>query len=217
VLVDSLDHVRGADFETNRLALRDLFDKQATTISLRSCRTVFIVPPYLQIDYGVVRWVPNVKVAERDRTPFEQGVAALREVVRRRVPGGDLPRLFADDPALDQLILCSGGNLRDLLRLVTEVEVQADDLPVEQETLDLAIQQVRRSMLPLSDEELACLVTVSTEQRAPLMADNRWDELALLYDRHLVLGYANGGDWYDIHPLVTGEVARYAERRKQRE
>lgn len=30
------------------------------------------------------------------------------------------------------------------------------------------------------------------------------------FDTHLVLGYRNGEEWYDVHPLVAEEVARQA-------
>ena len=35
--------------------------------------------------------------------------------------------------------------------------------------------------------------------------------LSRFFDTHLVLGYRNGGEWYDVHPLLRDEVARLAE------
>ncbi|MGD0239385.1 MAG: hypothetical protein ABSB59_03535 [Streptosporangiaceae bacterium] len=167
VLVDSLDHVRGADFIAIRRALVDLFDKQAGAITLDPCRTVFIVPPYLHPGYGTMRKLTNVKVADRQRQPFETGLAALKEVVTRRVPEGDLSRIFSSDADLRKLLSVSGGNLRDLMRLVTEVATEAESLPVDPETIDRSIQQIRNHLLPLSDDECAALVRVSFEHRAP--------------------------------------------------
>lgn len=206
VLVDSLDHIRGADFPTIRRSLVDLFDKQSGSIILNRTRTVFTIPPYLQIDYGVVRHITNVKVAERNRDPFPEGISALREVVARRTPGGDLMRLFPDEAALTSVIESSGGNLRDLFRLVIEVEIQAEALPVSAATVDAAQQAVRNGLLPLSDDEMAVLVRVADEQVAPLRSQADWAELSGLYERHLILGYPNGETWYDIHPLIADRV-----------
>ena len=206
VLVDSLDHVRGADFLAIRRALVDLFDKQAGAITLDACRTVFIVPPYLHPGYGTMRKLTNVKVADRQRHPFNMGLEALREVVRRRVPGQDLDRVFPDTGSLQNLLSMSGGNLRDLMRLVTEVVTEAECLPVDQETINSSIQQIRNHLLPLSDDEIDALGRVAREHRAPLYSQDRWAELSSLFDRHLVLGYSNGETWYDVHPLIANEV-----------
>jgi hypothetical protein len=206
VLVDSLDHVRGADFLAIRQALVDLFDKQAGAITLDACRTVFIVPPYLHPGYGTMRKITNIKVIDRQRNPFDVGLQALREVVIRRVPNQDLARIFPDDESLRRLISMSGGNLRDLMRLVTEVVTQAETLPVDAETINSSIQQIRNILLPLSDDELEALARVSREHRAPLYSQDRWSELSSLFDRHLVLGYSNGEHWYDVHPLIAYEI-----------
>jgi hypothetical protein len=206
VLVDSLDHVRGADFTAIRQALVDLFDKQAGAITLDACRTVFIVPPYLHPGYGTMRKLTNVKVADRQREPFDIGLQALHEVVRRRVPDGDLDRIFPDDESLEHLLSMSGGNLRDLMRLVTEVITEAESLPVNRETIDSSIRQIRNHLLPISDDELDALGRVAREHRAPLYSQDRWAELSSLFDRHLVLGYSNGETWYDVHPLIANEI-----------
>lgn len=207
VLVDSLDHVRGADFVAIRHALVDLFDKQAGAITFHSCTMVFIVPPYLKPGYGTTRHLTNVKVADRARQPFDPGVSALREIVSRRVPDGTVNRLFPDEDALRRVVMMSGGNLRDLLRIVTEVGTEAESLPVDAATVRGALQQVRNNLLPISDDEREALGRVATEHRAPLQNQDKWSELSNLFDRHLVLGYENGETWYDVHPLVLGEVA----------
>ena len=184
----------------------DLFDKQSGSIILDRARTVFTVPPYVQIDYGVVRHITNVKVAERNRDPFPDGIAALREVLARRTPDRNLLRLFPDEESLTSLIKSSGGNLRDLFRLVIEVEIQAESLPVSAATIPAAEQSVRNGLLPISDDEMAVLIRVATEQVAPLRSQADWAELSGLYERHLILGYPNGETWYDIHPLIADHV-----------
>ncbi|HSV66746.1 MAG TPA: hypothetical protein VLJ59_12660 [Mycobacteriales bacterium] len=206
VLVDSLDHVRGSDFLAIRRALVDLFDKQARVLTLHACTSVFIVPPYLHPGYGTMRKLTNIKVADRDRVPFPRGIEALREVVTRRFPDGAIDRMFTDEGLLEGLLLTSGGNLRDLLRLVTEVATQAESLPVDATTVTGAIAQIRNNLLPLSDDERAALARVAEEHRAPLHSQDKWSELSNLFDRHLVLGYSNGETWYDVHPLIADEV-----------
>ncbi len=207
VLVDSLDHVRGVDFHEVRRALAHLLDTQSETIRLGAVRTVFIVPPWVLTDYAPMRRLANVKVHDRDQgSPYAPGLEALRELVRRRTPGGDVSRLFADPAELDQLLLASGGHLRDVLRLVRDICVAADTVPFDAEAIARGRQAVRDGMLPLADDERECLRLVARDHQVPLKTQAEWEALAGLFDRHLVLGYRNGETWFDVHPLVAGDV-----------
>ncbi|MEI2776968.1 MAG: hypothetical protein V9G19_13570 [Tetrasphaera sp.] len=156
VLFDSLDHVRGTDFSEVRRALQTLFDQHGSTIRLSSARMVFVVPQWLHLDGGVRR-VVNVKIAQEDGTGFRQGIA-LRELVVRRVPGGELDRLFARDSDVDFLLAASGGHLRDLLHLLLNASSVTDQLPFGPLTLERAIQLGTEQLTPIADDERACSV-----------------------------------------------------------
>jgi hypothetical protein len=209
VLVDSLDHNRSVDsdqFHKIRHALVNLLDKQRSTITLHRCRTLFTVPMYVPVSGRVSRRVTNVRVREPDGTPYQPGVDALTELLRHRIPGGDLYRLFPHDKAVERLILASGGHLRDLLILTTEVETQAESLPVGDDTITAAIEQVRNDLLPVADDQKALLRRVAEDHEMPLASQEDWTVIATLLDRHFVLGYQNGKPWYGVHPLLTGEL-----------
>ena len=209
VLVDSLDHNRSVDsdqFHKIRHALVNLLDKQRTTITLHRCRTLFTIPMYVPVGGKVGRRVTNIRVRDPDGTPYQPGVDALKELLRRRIPGGDLYRLFPDDKAVERLVLASGGHLRDLLILTTEVETQAESLPVGEDTVTAAIEQVRNDLLPVADDQKELLRRVAAQHDVPLASQQDWTVIATLFDRHFVLGYQNGKPWYDVHPLLADEL-----------
>lgn len=209
VLVDSLDHNRSVEaeqFVKIRHALVNLLDRQRETITFKRCRTIFTLPMYVQVDGRVSRRVTNIRVVEESGEPYEPGIAAMTELLRRRVPGGDLLRLFPDDKAIRRLVLASGGHLRDLLILATEVETQAESLPVDDATITSAIEQVRNGLLPIADDEKEMLRRVRAEHDVPLTSQEEWPVMAPLFDRHLVLGYQNGRPWFGVHPLIADEL-----------
>ncbi len=209
VLFDSLDHVRGIDFEVVRRHLQLLFDQHSATIKLHGVRSVFVVPPWVNVDFELVRRVTNVKVTDPEaggRVHAASGLAALREIVELRVPHRDVARLFADPRARDAFFADSGGHLRDLLRLVREAAVVTNSLPLTDEVLDRARQNVRSTLLPIADDERECLRHVRDTHSLPLPSQDSWGPLAGLFDRHLVLGYKNGEIWYDVHPLIRDDL-----------
>ncbi len=209
VIVDSLDHNRAVDsekFQQVRRALVNLFDKDYQNIRLARCHTVFTLPLYVQVASGAMRRVTNIKVRGRDGEVDENGVDALRALLRLRVPGGDLTRLLPSEKAERELVLASGGHLRILLMLAMEVEIQAESLPVDEATVRVAIDQVRNGMLPIADDERELLRRVARDQDVPLSTQERWDVASRLLDQHFVLGYQNGDTWYDVHPLLADEI-----------
>lgn len=210
VLFDSLDHVRGTDFEHVRRALQTVFDRHSRTVRLTRVRSVFAVPQWLHVE-DTVRRLVNVKVADPVGDRFDDGVDALVEVVRRRVPNGDLSRLFTDDDQLRDLAADSGGHLRDLMRLLLDASSAAEDLPFDAELLDRARQLGIERLTPIADDERTCLRYVRDTHRLPLSTRAEWKALSL-FDRHLVLGYGNGHLWYDVHPLIRRDLEVAAGR-----
>jgi hypothetical protein len=209
VLVDSLDHNRSVEAEQFlkiRHALVNLLDRQRETITLNRCRTVFTLPMYVQVDGRVGRRVVNIRVVDSESKPYQPGIDAMTELLRRRVPDGDLLRFLPDEEAVKRLVLASGGHLRDLLILATEVETQAEALPVDEATITSAIEQVRNGLLPIADDEKELLRRVRDEHDIPLASQEQWPVMAPLFDRHLVLGYQNGKPWFGVHPLITDEL-----------
>lgn len=204
VLIDSLDHARGANFIETRKALVDLFDNRLDSITLNSCRSLFIVPPHLPVEFGSRRVLTNVLVT--GSYAAEAGREALSEVVAARMPGHQSTLFFAHPGQLTVMIEQSGGHLRDLLAMVREAGTQADDLPITDDDVSEAIRFVRAGLLPIADDERAALRRVRDEHQLPLASQEGWLTVANLLDRHLILGYQNGELWYGVHPLVADRL-----------
>jgi hypothetical protein len=125
----------------------------------------------------------------------------------RRCPEGTTIDDFLTTDAVREIIRDSGGHLRDLLRLVRGASVATDELPFSPQAISRGRQEVRDGLLPLADDERDCLRIVAKDHAVPLATQDAWEALAGLFDRHLILGYKNGETWYDVHPLIAGDLA----------
>lgn len=218
LLVDSLERLRGTSTNADDVhrSAEELFGNHADRLHLPDLHVVYTVPPYLKVRVpnlgtlytpGGLHMLPAVKVRNRDGQPFRPGLDALERVVAAR---GEWRRLLGEREALDRIALLSGGHLRDLLRLLAEVLRRAQQVPVDARTIEAALHQVRNEFLPIADADAAWLSRVASTHRASLADAARLPDLARFFDTHLVLGYRNGEEWYDVHPLVADEVTRQA-------
>ncbi|MGH2708818.1 MAG: hypothetical protein ACRDJF_01240 [Actinomycetota bacterium] len=146
-----------------------------------------------------------VKVREQEETrdPSKPGLDLVERVVRAR---GDWERLLGTRERLDRLVLASGGHLRDLLGIISELLRRADHLPVDDSAVEESIGQVRSEFLPIADEDAAWLRRIAETGEASLGSIELLPQLARFLDTRLVLCYRNGNDWYDVHPLIRDEV-----------
>lgn len=217
-LVDSLERLRGTSTNADEVhrSAEELFGNHADRLELPGVHVVYTVPPYLKVRVpnlgalyspGGLHMLPAVKVRTREGQQCQPGLDALERVVSAR---GDWSRLLGEREALDRIGLLSGGHLRDLLRILAEVLRRSQQVPVREATIEAAIHQVRNEFLPIADADAAWLHRVASTHRASLAEAGRLPDLARFFDTHLVLGYRNGGEWYDVHPLVAEEVAHQA-------
>jgi len=135
---------------------------------------------------------------------------ALRSLTGRRFSADGLKRFFGAAPfsRADRLIALSGGHFRDLLFLLQETVLRANDLPVSDEAIERAITEVRSMFLPISMDDARWLAEIERE-RASLLKTREPAEISRLtrfLDTHVVLYLRNGEEWYDVHPLVRDEV-----------
>jgi hypothetical protein len=119
-------------------------------------------------------------------------------------PAVSAQRIFADPTDLIRVLHLSGGHLRSLLVMPTELLDWVDELPIPAATLDRylprAAKDLARGLLPEAKDVLR---TVAASKEAA--GDPRFFELLR---NHYVFAYEAGEEeyWYDINPLLR-EVA----------
>ncbi len=86
--------------------------------------------------------------------------------------------------------------------------------PVTQDVISSAITAVRGSFLPIAIDDAKWLAQIERVRGAALPTTGEKDvnRLTRFLDTHFVLYFANGVEWYDIHPLIREEVAAIVKR-----
>ncbi len=153
--------------------------------------------------------LPDTPVFHRDHSTHSEGRSALRVVLEGRAA----PSLF-DEGEMERLIVASGGNLRDLFRMVREAALKAHlrkSATIGSTDADKAIAKLRTEYKrklgqgPFDDD------TITYEEKAQRLVAIYHNEAAsdmgspvlhsLLNSR--AVQEFNGERWFGVHPLVV--------------
>lgn len=212
MVVDNLEKLRGTtgNDDAVQASAEGLFVHHADKLRFASHHTVYTVPPFLMftdpgaLPYdGPVRPVPIPQVRTRGREVVQSGVDQLVEVVRLRI---EWDRLLESRALLDEIVVASGGHLRDLFRilreLITLVNGRGIDLPVPADHVRTAIESVARGFSQITQEDADFLRLVHEAQGTAKPSKDQVKALARLVDTHMLLTHMNGETWYEVHPLA---------------
>lgn len=227
ILVDSIEHARGTNETEAKVheALERLFADHDDKLKLPGIHLVYTVPPWLRIrrpnigspySGAGLYTLPAQKVRqyqgdELEGEVYAGGIRQLTELVGKR---GDWKRLLGDEKALEELILATGGHLRDLIRLLQTVAIETRELPAKAETRLSALQRLRAQFTPIPDDDARWLAQIARSRKAELGTLGNVGTLARYFDPHFVLPYQSGEEWYDVHPIVRQIVLEQATRSK---
>ncbi len=208
-IVDSIDHFRGRAeaFNQVRESVERSFSELAEDLQLPGVHVVYTVPFYVQAPILAVRQdVLNVRVADKAGNPDRAGLDAMRQVLTRRAPGGDLERLLG--PHVDRLLLQSGGLFRDLLRLTGLTLLQAKHLPVSDQAFEQAEALLRNDYRTTLSKEQVEIMRQVQQTHNLLPSAEQWPDAMSLVASGALMRYPNGEDsWYGVHPLLQ-DLAR---------
>ncbi len=160
-------------------------------------------------------FIPDTPVFERDhKTPHEEGRAAVREVIAKRIAGD----LLAEDQ-IERIVVGSGGNLRDCFELLTSAAVNAlarGEALIEAADVTHAVNELRRKYEHrLGDNPLEEGDAIPyTDKAERLEAICRQDPNTSISDTvtHALIAAGavqefNSDRWYGVHPMVV-EILR---------
>jgi hypothetical protein len=226
-LFDQFEQLRGSRSNEQAViqSVERLFANHLDMLRLPLVHVIYTVPPWLQFTLPgafSIETLPCVRLWNNDakRTSYVPGHALLLDAIVRRFGRATFDHVFGPSPAgntmADRLVTLSGGHFRDLLRLFRETVVLISTwrpaLPVASEVLDRAVINVRNEYLPIAVEDARWLEQIGL-RRDTALPDSKPESIGRLsrfLDTHLVLYLTNGRDWYDLHPLVSDEVAALA-------
>lgn len=216
LVVDSLERLRGSGNANDEVfaSVRDMFQSFPDELRLEGLQVVYTVAPYL------VKLAPQLPALLRadsvchlasahiylhnSRDPDPKGLARVRQIISSRYPAW---QALLSQAVLDQLILHSGGDLRDLFRLINIYLLALEFSQDEQAVLEYTLEQVRRDMTWVVQSQLHIMQQVAKHHQLPEQLDEaERDEVVHCLETKRILMYRNGSDWYDVHPLLRDMV-----------
>lgn len=224
-LFDQLEQIRGSLSNEQSVihSVERLFSQHLRLLEMPYVHMVYTVPPWLKFVLpGLMRIeiLPSIRQWNNDagRTEYQPGWESLRSLVYRRFGDDGFTTFFGCSDAphdlADRLIAVCGGHFRDLLLLLREAVLRAESLPVSEAVIENAITAVRGNFLPIAVDDARWLDQIGSIRGAALPTTGEKDvnRLTRFLDTHFVLYFANGDEWYDIHPLIREEVASIVQR-----
>ncbi|MEW6157310.1 MAG: hypothetical protein AB1813_07745, partial [Verrucomicrobiota bacterium] len=231
-IFDNLEQLRGSISNEQEVirSVERVFASHLDKLRLPYVHMIYTVPPWLKFLLlgAKVEILPTFRLWNNDekRTRYPSGWDSMRKLVVRRLEPDGLTVLFGPEeggqPLIDELIAASGGHFRDLFRLLQEmivrVKTQTQSLPISAAVVESTVRRVREDYLPIPIEDALRLAEISKTRDCILAAASPQEAASTsrLLDLHLVLYFSNGGDWYDIHPLICDEVERIVKRSQRK-
>lgn len=221
LIVDSLEHFggRGSVDDPILKSLRAVFEQHADAMRLPLWQVLYSVPPLLpKLAPGVIANVGMAQVyqltsahvyQDRSSEPDNSMLPALEDMVDRRCGGAANRRRFIQDDLLRDVVLKSGGDLRDLFRLLKIAAIYAYEvptLPVDRALVDAVFDEWRAPYVPLAADTALRLSHVHSTKLPQIQNENDWFAVMGDLAQKRLLLYRNGEDWYDVHPLLRAAV-----------
>jgi nucleoside-triphosphatase THEP1 len=219
VIIDDLD----------KLALpvvRTIFRDNIATLFSPNVRVVFTIPiatvrepdvitildsKSQRVMLGVTKFFHQSEAHDQAAEPIEDNVQMLIKVLEKRIPNE-----LIEPEIKRQMVLLSGGVLRELVRLGGEccrecmfqldLNPEKTDVKIDATILKEAVKNLRNQFARmLGTDGYDLLLEIYREFRPPNVKSSEF--LELLHSLY-VLEYENDDLWYDLHPLVMDLLRR---------
>jgi DNA polymerase III delta prime subunit len=162
-----------------------------------------VVRPHL---FPVAKFFPKDDRHNPEVEPIAKNLNIFLKVLEKRVPDGLIELQTAH-----AMVLKSGGVMRELVRIAREcctecmvqieIEPDRDDIVIDREILNAALQNLRHDFTRQIGSSLYdLLVQIYKTSEAK---DSSNEGFVKLLHGLMVLEYENASLWYDVHPIVV--------------
>lgn len=209
VVIDDLEKTKRVDIKEN------LFMKEIPNLfNSIKCVKIVSIPVYIKrySYYQNIRtnliYEFGIKIKKfREEGYIKENIDLLCDVVRKRITKEEL----FDSSLIQKMVELSGGNIRELIKLVNAAAFEAmvdESESINEKGFLAAKEKIQLLYSPSVAKSLSHLLKI---QEKKLIEDKEEDFQALveLTTSNLVFAYFNGSTWYDVHPLIEETMEFY--------
>jgi len=189
-VLESAEQVFGGNEQHIRLPVHVLYTVPAALATRRN----------LNVDF-----LPMIKVYDKNYNPYQPGIEAGFELIRKRIPDNILQEIFGSDRIDEQirhLILSSGGYPREIIMMLQNVIIEKK-YPVSDSALNRIIQHLaNKYRMIILGEAFEWLAKVEKTKFLTIKNDEHRRIASLMLENHAVMQYLNDELWFALHPAV---------------
>lgn len=148
--------------------------------------------------YFIPKTLPMIKIETIEGEKYEEGVNVIKEIVRKRTDLAVFER-----GVLEQLIMYTGGSLRDLFHVINasaKRAVRRRSATVSMEDARIALEELKTSLTRRIEKKDYEFLENIYKGNKELIEDKGM--LLKMLQASVVLEY-NGKRWHNVHPLVV--------------
>jgi hypothetical protein len=189
-----------------------LFNQAGGYMILPQCKIIYTLPIalYYSMSFQQIAntfskpyFLRNIKLQERDGREYDKGFELLKALLEKRI---DLA-LVGDD-AQREAYRCSGGVVRQLVRIVKDSTIKA----LAKKRSTIARDLIDATVIELRNEFSRELVTRHYKDLDAVLNNKPLNDektVRELYHARVLLEYENGERWSAVNPLVAPLLERY--------
>ncbi len=224
-ILDDLDKISFSSGEK-------IFFGHANLLKRLNCHIVYTIPLSLLYSFRAtdIRYIydnqpfvlPTVMVKTPDGKIFEQGIKFLKEIIYRRILSSKSNKnwesdIFESAEVVEEICLMSGGNIRQLIRLVQSIFLHSFIFIREMQATDQVVQITKELVQKVFRDEQASFLRAIARSEWGLLIEvhktkaikNREDYRNLLFSGYILeyVFFDNKEEmqiWYDVNPLIQG-------------
>ncbi|MEM9457928.1 MAG: hypothetical protein AAGF11_27365 [Myxococcota bacterium] len=151
-----------------------------------------------------IEFMPMVKLFDRSGHRHEPGFAAMRELMRLRLPNDALAEVLGDgyEQRVEQLITRSGGHPRLLVQMLRWLLVLPEFPASDDDLMRLFAELRERYQAVITLEDLPWLRKVQRDKSLTLDTNQHLESVDRALTNNVIFRYANADIWYDVHPSL---------------
>lgn len=198
LIIDDIEKIKDSDH---------IFTEEINTILQVECSKIITMPIHLKrsntfAGYDAKEISFKLKTSENEF--IKDNIKKLEDIITVRLENKNL----IEDNAKKLIALKSGGNLRQLIKIVKEAALKAHRNKSEIITLfdvENALDELKRDYSSASMEIKEFLDYIKTNKLPQDYTANSIDKLRLATSESLIFAYYNGEIWYDLNPIIVNE------------
>ncbi|MCP4345318.1 MAG: hypothetical protein GY795_07310 [Desulfobacterales bacterium] len=205
IIFDSLEKLRGITSNWHEVleSAEQVFSGGAPYVRL-PVHVLYTVPPSLTTRITGVDFLPMIKVHDKNSIPYELGIEAVRELIRRRIPDDILVEIFGtgSEDRINRIILQSGGYPREVIRML-QMSIAQKKHPLSDRAFEHIIAKIANEyLMVVPGEAFNWLASVAKSKLLTIEDDDHRRVADLMLANHAIMRYLNDELWFELHPAL---------------